>query len=233
MNFHHFVQEKDRTMNFRDMESTLERRGFTSETERGTTYKEANRGTNNAIQLDSVAWNLLNQGSKNQSDKRNRDALRGNGEERRRSSSTSIPYYSSNSGMYHALDYRNIGIRLEKDVQPRDRNIPRETSIGDDSSSIQSSTPRRSEPILIPRKVEEEEEEQEMMSRNSSKELERYFESKTHRMNERRRRSYSYQQNANWEPYDAQQSVSLNSSTTSFNTFFLDHGVLTLEEDYE
>ncbi|GFH55385.1 predicted protein [Chaetoceros tenuissimus] len=217
-------------MNLRDVES-LERRGFTSETERGTTYKEANRGTSNDIQLDSVAWNLLNQGSKNQSINRNKDTLRGNGDARRRGSSTSIPYYSSNSGMYHALDYRNIGIRLEKDAHPRDRNTTRETSIGDESSSIQSSTPRRSQPILIPRKVEEEEE-QEMMSRNSSKELERYFESKTDRMNERRRRSFSHQRNASWDPINAQQSGSLN-STTSFNTFFLDHGVLTLEEDYE
>lgn len=224
MNFHHF-EEEDRSLNFRDLESAMERRGFTSENE--------NRATNNAIKHNSdESWNLLNQGSKNHSYNRNKDSVLENSNARRRNSSTSIPYYSSNSGMYHALDYRNIGITLEKDMTPNESNVSREPNIGDESKSLQSNTHRNSEPILIPRKVEEEE--QEIMSRNSSKELERYFESKTDRMNERRWRSNSYQQNASWDPINPQQSVSLNDSTTSssFNAFFLEHGVLTLEEDY-
>lgn len=136
--------------------------------------------------------------------------------------------------MYHALDYRNIGITLEKEMTPKEEsNTSREPNIADESKSLQSSTHRRSEPILIPRKVEEEE--QEIMSRNSSKELERYFESKTDRMNERRRRSNSYLQNASWDPpVNPQQSVSLNSPTaSSLNAFFLDHGVFSLEDYYE
>lgn len=225
MNFHHF-EEEYRSLNFRDMESAMERRGFTSETE--------NRATNNAIKRNSDEWNLLNHGSKNHSYNRNKDSVRENSDARRRtSSSTSIPYYSSNSGMYHALDYRNIGIRLENDVTPKESNTSREPNISDESKSLQSSTNRRSEPILIPRKVEVEE--QEIMSRNSSKELERYFESKADRMNERRRRSNSNLQNASWDPpVNPQQSVSLNSPTASYlNAFFLDHGVLTLEDYYE
>ena len=224
MNFHHF-EEEDRSLNFRDMKSAMERRGFTSETK--------NRATNNAIKR-SDEWNLLNQGSKIYPYNRNKDSVRENSNARRRnSSSTSIPYYSCNSGMYHALDYRNIGIRLEKDMTPKESNTSREANIDDASPSFQSSTHGRSDPILIPRKVEVEE--QEIMSRNSSKELERYFESKTDRMNERRRRSNSYLQNASWDPPEnLQQSVSLTNSPTasSLNAFFLDHGVLTLE-DYE
>ena len=227
MNFHHF---EDRSLNFRDMESAMERRGFTSETE--------NRATKNAIKRNSDEWNLLNQaGSKNHSYyNRNKDSVRENSDARRRtSSSTSIPYYSSNSGMYHALDYRNIGITLEKDMTPNESNVSREPNRGGESKSLQSSTHRRSEPILIPRKVEEEEQEI-MRSRNSSKQLERYFESKTDRMNERRRRSNSYLQNASWDPpVNPQESVSLNSPTpaSSLNAFFLDHGVLTLEDYYQ
>ena len=227
-------------MNFHEEENNIRKRGFRLETERETL--SSSNSSNNHRRMGttrnySVAHNLLaNLGKKTHAYNGNKDSLRGKTDERSRESSSSIPYYSSNSGMYHALDYRNIGIRLERDIDPiESNNISKESSRGDESmKSLQSSTPRRSEPILIPRKVEEEE--LDMMRRNSSKELERYFESKTTRMNERRRRSCSYEHNSTWDPITSQQSSFMNSTSTSsssFNTFFLDHGVLTLEEEYE